>query len=102
MRRSLCRSRGVPDGQPRWASAPFTAGETYGRVALTRLLHDLDGQALLPQVMRQEGLEMIGDLSGRTTGGFKVGQILNLEVLRKANPAVGMKAVARHGCTLMG
>jgi hypothetical protein len=52
-------------------------------------------------VMRQEGLEMVGDMSGRTTGGFKVGQILNIEVLRKANPAVGMKAVARHGCTLM-
>jgi hypothetical protein len=86
----------------RWrVSAPFTSWETHGRVSLTCLFFDLDRQALLPQVMRQEGLEMVSDMSGRTTGGFKVGQILNLEVLRKANPAVGMKTVARHGCTLM-
>jgi len=86
----------------RWSvSAPFTSWETHGRVSLTCLFFDLDRQALLPQVTGQIDPEMVGDMPSRTTGGFETGQILDLEILRKADPAVSMETVARHGCTLM-
>jgi hypothetical protein len=83
------------------ASAPFTARETHGRVALTGLLHDLDGQAFLAQVTGQINPEALCDLPSRTPGGFEIGQILDLEILCKADPAGGMEGVARHGCTRM-
>jgi hypothetical protein len=44
---------------------------------------------------------MLGDSPSRTTGGFKIGQVMDLKILHKAVPAVGMEGVARHGCTLM-
>jgi len=51
--------------------------------------------------MGQTGSEMAGDVMGRTTGGFQIRKILNVEILRVADAAVSMKAVSRHDCTLM-
>jgi hypothetical protein len=89
------------NGRSGRASAPLTSWEAHGRVALTGLLHDLDGQALLAQVMGQIDPEMVSDMPSRTPGGFEIGQILDLEILCKADPAGGMEGVARHGCTRM-
>jgi hypothetical protein len=46
---------------------------------------------------RPIGPEMLGNVPGRTTGGCEIRQIPDLEILCKADTAVGMKAVTRHG-----
>jgi hypothetical protein len=52
-------------------------------------------------MMGQVGSKMLGDMPSRAPGGCKIGQFPDLEVLRKADPTLGMEAVARHGRTLM-
>jgi hypothetical protein len=52
-------------------------------------------------VTGQKNPEMLSDSPSRTTGSFKIGQVMDLKILRKAVSAVGMEGVARHGRTLM-
>jgi hypothetical protein len=49
----------------------------------------------------QSGPEMLGDMLGCSLSGGKIGQILDIEVVCKAEHTVGMKAEARHGCSLI-